>query len=121
MLTRPEIAAKLADGPCWLRSFHTCKALVNEMIDADELSRVKPPNGAARNMVTLTTIGVARYGVTPPAWAVTEPVTHLMDQLAERVANGEGILDAGRALGMTVMRTRSLWSRIRAGLGRQAV
>lgn len=44
----------------------------------------------------------------------------IRDDLAERVANGQSVLAAGRALGFAQAFTYKLWKEIRQGLGWQA-
>jgi hypothetical protein len=43
-----------------------------------------------------------------------------MARLAELVANGSGINEAGRRLNLTAGKTARLWANIKAGLGEQA-
>lgn len=44
-----------------------------------------------------------------------------MNRLAELVANGTSISEAGRAMGITKGQAMGLWERIKAGLGAQAL
>jgi hypothetical protein len=43
-----------------------------------------------------------------------------MTKLADLVANGSGINEAGRRLNLTAGKTARLWANIKAGLGEQA-
>jgi hypothetical protein len=111
----------LANGPVWLRSLHTAKAAYSAMFDDDEIAFVKPDGGRGRNMCALTTTGIARYGIVMPEGAEPEPSrADLTAELVDRVADGQSIDEAGKALGMSQMRTRSLWKRFRDQMGEQA-
>jgi hypothetical protein len=118
---RAQVAAMLANGPVWLRSLHTAKAAYSAMLDDDEIAFVKPDGGRGRNMCALTTTGAHRYGIDLPEGIEPEPSrADLTAALADRAAQGQPIDEAGRALGMTRMRTRSLWKRFREQIGEQA-
>jgi len=118
---RKLIAQKLASGPCWTRSLQRMSDTLAAMIEADEVVRVKPHGGAAKNMVALTTIGAKRYGIERRYFDFETPMSQRTDDLAEKVAGGVGVTEAGRRLGMSPEMTRDLWSKIKAGLGWQAV
>lgn len=118
---RAHVAAMLADGPVWLRSLHTAKATYSAMFDDDEVAFVKPPNGYGRNMLMITTTGARRYGIELAEGVEPEPSrADLTAALVDRVADGQSIDAAGRAIGMSQMRTRSLWKRFRDEMGEQA-
>jgi hypothetical protein len=115
------VAAMLADGPIWLRSLHKAKTAYGAMFDDDEIAFVKPDGGRGRNMCALTTTGVERYGIEMSEGAEPEPSrADLTAALVDRVAAGQSIDAAGKSLGMSQMRTRSLWKRFRDVMGRQA-
>ena len=118
---RAQVAAMLADGPMWLRSLHTAKAAYSAMFDDDEIAFVKPDGGRGRNMCALTTTGVARYRIELSEGVEPEPSrADLTAALVDLVSEGRQIDEAGKALGMTQMRTRSLWKRFRDQMGEQA-
>ena len=118
---RAQVAAMLANGPVWLRSLHTAKAAYSAMFDDDEIAFVKPDGGRGRNMCALTTTGVARYGIVMPEDIDPEPSrADLTAELVDLIADGHSIDEAGKALGMSQMRARSLWKRFRDQMGEQA-
>ena len=118
---RAQVAAILADGPVWLRSLHSAKAVYGAMFDDDEIAFVKPDGGRGRNMCALTTTGVERYGIELSEGVEPEPSrADLTAALVDRVAAGQSIDAAGKSLGMSQPRTRSLWKRFCDGVGRQA-
>lgn len=63
------IAADLANGPAWARSFQAAclKSALNRMVDDGLVERVKPIGGRSRNMVALTEAGRERYCSRVPA------------------------------------------------------
>jgi hypothetical protein len=117
---RAQVAAMLAQGPIWLRSLHTAKPVYTAMFDDDEVAFVEPPNGYGRNMCALTTTGARRYGIDAVEANAEPSRAELTAALADRVADGQSIDDAGKALGMTRVRARSLWKRFRDEMGEQA-
>jgi DNA-binding MarR family transcriptional regulator len=58
---RIMIAIKLADGPCYKRSFQMVKAYVDNMIGEGLIEPCWPPGGRARNMIRLTDTGRTEY------------------------------------------------------------
>ena len=44
-----------------------------------------------------------------------------MDDMAQLVANGVGVIQAGERLGMTKGQAARCWANVRAGLGAQAI
>lgn len=52
--------------------------------------------------------------------APRKDMPQLMDALAERVANGEPLIEAGAAMGLTRGQTTNVWGHVKAGLGAQA-
>jgi hypothetical protein len=99
-VSRELIAKALKGGPRWTRSFQNAKATLNAMIAEGEVHTVRPEGGVGRNMVELTGRGWARY------FGVDRLVT-LEDRLAERLAEGDELSDAGVALGL---RARQTWA-----------
>lgn len=118
---RQRIAAQLANGPMWMRSLQNMKRVVEVMVDDDEVGRMKPVGGRGFNMVALTRIGVEKYNVGHDLRALPKPLGEIKAALAERVANGQGVEAAGRAIGLSAGRSEAIWAKIRADLGEQAV
>lgn len=57
------ILERMESGPCWMRSFHTVKPLVEDLVQRGLIERCRPHLGAARNMVRLTDAGCASMGI----------------------------------------------------------
>lgn len=143
---RPEIAQQLSNGPKWIRSFHRVKPVLDGMVAAGDLALTAPANGVGRNMVGLTAVGAARYGLAVPdeclvdAPAPKRPKTRVrverdplpkLDgrkpapdvrekqkaQLAEHLAEGGSLNQAVDVLAVSRNTIDRIWKEIQADLG----
>jgi hypothetical protein len=53
------ILRKLAAGPCWARSFHTAKPVVDRLVARGLVRRVAPEGKRQKNMLALVEVGDA--------------------------------------------------------------
>ncbi|MBD2842689.1 hypothetical protein [Erythrobacter rubeus] len=115
---RHSIALRLADGPVWMRSFQAVKPIVDAMVADDELGRAKPESGVGWNMIALTRRGADRYGV--DCKRVVRSNSELLDELAEHIANGRGVVPAAKLTGIPETHALAIWRAHCGRIGEQA-
>jgi hypothetical protein len=133
------ILEALKDGPRWLRSFHTVKSLVNDLVVKGLLERCRPHLGRGNNMVRLTKAGcaaleidsasvparrakdaapppVARRELLPIRADATPATRNICEDFARSIGNGSTAGEAVAALAaLHDVQRPAIWKRLRNG------
>lgn len=117
---RAAVAADLARGPAWAKSYADFKETIKAMVADGEVDRVAPAGARYRNMLALTQRGAVRYFGPDHSLDLPRSRAEECEVIAEIVADGGSLASAARRLGITYFVAQQRWRTICAGLGEQA-